>query len=140
MKKAMCIVTLASVLAVFAGCASLGKGASDEELIQQTLDQWTAGLVEKDMDKFAATISENFKARESDTKEDLVNFVQQGIDSGYFEDAAVSREDAEYVMEEGKCDVYPIDLSSSMGSVSVGVILTKEEGKWLVSSLEVDGM
>ena len=140
MKKVLFTIAVAGVLVLTSGCASLGKGPSDEELIQQTLDQWSAGLVEKDVDKLAATISENFSAREADTKEELIDFIRQGIDAGYFEDAEVTREDAEYTIEEGKCDVYPVDLSSSMGSVSVGIILSKEDGKWLVSGLEVDGM
>jgi len=140
MKNVICAISLTAVLVLTAGCASLGKGPTDEELIQQTLDQWSAGLVEKDVDKLAATISENFSAQEADTKEELIEFIRQGIDAGYFEDAEVSREDAEYTMEEGKCDVYPVDLSSSMGSVSVGIILSKEDSKWLVTGLEVDGM
>ncbi len=116
------------------------KVPSDEDLIQQTLDQWALGLTERDMDKFLATISESFSAGPADSKESLANFIRQGIDAGYLDGAEVSREDAQYTMEEALCKVYPVDLMSNAGAVSVEVVLKKENGKWLVSGLEVDGM
>ena len=134
----MCILTAAIVL--ITSCSTLGKGPSDEELIQQTLDKWGTGLAEQDMDKFMATISESFKAGPAESKQALAEFIRQGIDAGYLDGAQVSREEAQYTLEESSCSVYPIDLASNAGSVSVELLLTKEEGKWLVSGMEVDGL
>ena len=140
MKQVSYIVILSATAVLFAGCATTGKGPSDEERIQMTLDQWSAGLVEQDMEKFMATISESFKAGPAESKEALAEFIRQGIEAGYLDGAEVSREEAQYTLEESSCSVYPVDLMSNAGSVSVELLLTKEEGGWLVSGMEVDGL
>lgn len=140
MKQAYYIAILSATVILFSGCATTGKGPSDEERIQMTLDQWSAGLVEQDMNKFLGTISESFKVGPAESKEALAEFIRQGIEAGYLDGAEVSREEAQYTLEESSCSVYPVDLMSNAGSVSVELRLTKEEGGWLVSGMEVDGL
>jgi hypothetical protein len=43
-------------------------------------------------------------------------------------------------MKDGKCTVYPVDLSGAAGSVASELTLAKEEGGWLVVGMEVDGL
>lgn len=140
MKKAMCLLSMTVLLALVSGCATTGKGMSDEEMIQLTLDTWGAGLVEKDLEKFLSTISESFSAPQAADKETLGNFIQQAIEAGYIDDAEVTREDAQYTIEGDTCSVYPVDLMSSAGAVAVELQLTKEEDQWLVTGLEIDGI
>ena len=140
MKKAGLVLVVVSAMVMVAGCATTPEGPTDEELIQQTLDQFSAAIIEKDIDKLGAILSEKFSAPEEESKQDFLDFMQSAIDSGYLDDAEVSREDAQQTMGEGTCDVYPVDLMSSAGSVSVELHLTKEDGGWLITSLDVDGM
>lgn len=133
----VCVLVLPVILL---GCVTAGKKLSDKELIQQTIDQWGTGLIEKDLDKFLSTISESFSSSQASDKATLASFIEQAIDAGYIDDAQFSREDAQYTIEGSSCTVYPIDLSSSAGSVSVELKLTCENGQWLISGMEVDGL
>ena len=65
------------MMAVVVGCATSGSGLSDEEKVRKQLDQWSQGLIEQDLDKFLATISEKFSARQAPDKETLAGFIQQ---------------------------------------------------------------
>lgn len=140
MKQAVYVITVFSVMIMVAGCVTANKGPSDEELIQRMLDQFSEAIVEKSVEKLGAIVSEKFSGPEANTKQEFLDFIASAIDSGYLDDAEVSREDAEYTMGDGTCAVYPIDLMSSAGSVSVELNLTKEEGNWFITGLNVDGM
>lgn len=138
--KRVTLTVSAVILAIFmAGCATV-SGPSDDEMIQNTLAAWSAGLAEQNVEKFLGTISENFQADQSADKATLGEFIQDAIDAGYLEEAEVSLDSAQYTKEGDKCTVYPIDLMSMAGSVAVELVLTKEEGKWLVTGMSVDGL
>ncbi len=121
------------------GCAGM-KGPSDEELARQTCDAWAAALIAKDVEKFKATISDDFTSGQAEDKEALCGFIQEAIDSGYLDEAEVVFENAAFTMADGKCTVYPVDLSSAAGSVAAELTLSKADGKWLVTGMEVDGL
>ncbi|HDP33557.1 MAG TPA: hypothetical protein ENN29_00430 [Candidatus Hydrogenedentes bacterium] len=142
MKKIVLLNGLVMVLfaALVTGCATGGSGLSDEEMVRLQLDQWSQGLIEQDMDKFLATISENFTARQAPDKETLAGFIEQAIEAGYLDEAEVSLEDAQFTIVDGVCSVYPVDLMSIAGSVAVELTFTKEDGKWLVTGMDVDGL
>ena len=142
MKKTvvMGVMVLALTSAFVTGCATGGKALTDEELVRLQLDQWSQGLIAHDMEKFLATISENFSARQAPDKETLAGFIEQAIEAGYIEEAEVSLEDAQFTIENGVCSVYPVDLMSVAGSVSVELTFTKEDDKWLVTGMDVDGI
>ena len=122
-----------------AGCVT-AKGPSDEVLIQQTLDTWAKTLVAKDVDSFMVTFSEKFTSSQAADKATLAKFIKDAIDSGYLDDAKISFENAKRTLKDGKCTVYPVDLSGTAGSVASELTLAKEEGKWLVTGMEVDGL
>jgi len=141
MKRTMAWVCAGALLLTVAlvGCAGK-KGPSDEELVQQTLDAWAKTLVAKDVDSFMLTFSEKFTSSQAADKPTLAKFIKEAIESGYLDDAKVSYENAKRTMKDGTCTVYPVDLSSSAGSVAAALTLEKGEGKWLVIGMEVDGL
>ena len=142
MKKMVLMSVMAAILTtiVVTGCATGSSGPSDEEMIKMQLDKWSQGLIEKDLDKFMSTISENFSARQAEDKETLKGFIEQAIEAGYLEEAEVSTEDAQFSIENGVCSVYPVDLASMAGSVAVELTLTKEDTGWMVTGMDVDGI
>ena len=142
MKKTVstAIVALALCATIITGCATGGSKLTDEEMIQLQLDKWSQGLIEQDMDIFLATISENFSARQAPDKETLAGFIEQGIEAGYLEEAEVFLEDAQFTIENNLCSVYPVDLMSMAGSVAVELTFTKEDGNWLVTGMDIDGL
>jgi hypothetical protein len=139
-KTALMLCAVALLLALgMAGCAGK-KGPSDEVLIQQTLDMWAKTLVAKDVDSFMTNFSEKFASSQAADKKTLANFIKEAVQSGYLDDAKVSYENAQRTMKDGKCTVYPVDLSGAAGSVAAELTLAKEEGRWLVVGMEVDGL
>lgn len=139
MKRVTLTIAAALLAVTMAGCATVG-GPSDDEMIQNTLAAWSAGLTEQNVEKCLGTISENFSADQSADKAKLGEFIQDAIDAGYLEEAEVSLDSAQYTKEGDKCTVYPVDLMSAAGSVAVELVLTKEEGKWLITGMSVDGL
>ncbi len=139
MKRVTLTIAAALLAMAVAGCATV-SGPTDDEMIQNTLAAWSAGLTEQNIDKFLGAISENFTADQSADKAKLGEFIKDAIDAGYLEEAEVSLESAQYTKEGDKCTVYPVDLMSMAGSVAVELELTKEEGKWLITGMSVDGL
>ena len=133
-------VAISLVLTLVVGCATTGSGLSDEEMVRQQLDLWSQGLIEQDLDMFLATISDSFSARQAPDKETLAGFIEQAIQAGYLDEAEVGLEDAQFTIENDVCSVYPVDLMSIAGSVAVELTFTKENGKWLVSGMDIDGI
>ena len=134
------LIALALASTLVTGCATGGPKLTDEEMVKLQLDAWSQGLIEKDMEKFLSTISENFSARQAPDKETLAGFIKEGIEAGYLEEAEVSLEDAQFTIENDVCSVYPVDLMSMAGSVAVELTFTKEDGNWMVTGMDIDGL
>lgn len=133
-------IPLALTLVLAAGCATMGTTLSDEELVRMQIDRWAQGLIEEDMDGFLSTISDSFATSMAPDKEALAGFISQAIDAGYLDGAEIDLQDAQFNFDGDLCSVYPIDLMSMAGSVSVELIFTKEAGQWMITGMEVDGL
>jgi ketosteroid isomerase-like protein len=118
--------------ALLAGCASLGKGPSDQEQIQSALAAWKDALEAKNVDNLMALYSENF-ASDRQNKEGVRRFVQGAIDQGYLDKPVIVVEDATITVEGDKATARPVSLSSPEGSIYLYLEFTKEEGKWLIT-------
>ncbi|MCK5863021.1 MAG: hypothetical protein KAH38_11080 [Candidatus Hydrogenedentes bacterium] len=142
MKKTvlMSVAVLSMTAMLVTGCVTSGPSLSDEELVQLKVEQWSQGLIENDLDKFLATISESFSSRQADDKAELGGFIEEAIEAGYLEEAEVFLEDAQFTIEEGVCSVYPIDLMSSAGSVAIELTFIQEKGDWFVADMGIDGL
>jgi hypothetical protein len=127
------VLAAAMVVALVCGCATIGKGPSDEELITQTLDGYASGLVEQDIDKMMAAYSDDFETEDGLGKEDLREFMSGAIDQGYLDDVEADAEDCEIKIEDGKATAGPVVYSSAMGSITVEYTMKKEaDGVWRI--------
>ena len=141
MSKSFILGSVACVVAaMLAGCATGGKGASDEELIRSVLDVWAAGQAEQDADKVMTCYSEDFSNYEIPDKDAVRDFIEQAIDMGYYEGVEVLFDDAEIEIDGATATVYPIDWSSDAGEVTIETVLTKEAGDWLITDMEIEGL
>lgn len=139
MFRRLSLVVLAVVaVGMISGCATAPKGPSDEELIKQTIADWTAAAVAKDVDKVMAFVSPNFQSDTWADKEAYKEFVVESIDMGYLDDLTVSTEKAVIKIEGDKATVSPVDLEAAFGMAALDVELTKEGGKWLVTNVTMD--
>ena len=139
MKRVALTLAVALFAAVVTGCATTSK-PTDDEMIQTTIAAWSAGLTEKNVEKFLTSISEDFASDQAEDKATLGDFIKDAIDSGYLEEGEITLTDAQYTKEGDTCTVYPVDLASAAGSVSVALVLTKKDGNWLITAMSVDGL
>jgi hypothetical protein len=142
MKKFAALIAMLA-LVITAGCAT-GGGASDEELIDALLADYSAAAQAGDVDGIMALISDNFSHSdwdyEAESKAELEEFVQASKDEGNFEDVEIDLADVEVEIEGTTAEAYPIYWTVPAGSVTMGLTLTKEGGDWLVTDLEIEGL
>lgn len=129
----------ASLIAV--GCASMKK-VSDEELVQTTLNNVKAALEKKDIDALMATFSEDFEHPQVGDKTAARGLLEQGLNSGYADNGEVRIDQIQLSFSDDKKTVkaYPMDLTSSAGSVAVELVMAKEDKGWFVTTVNVDGI
>jgi ketosteroid isomerase-like protein len=136
------VATLALVLAV--GCATGGKGPSDEELISALLTTWEAGIMEKNVDKLLTTFSDDFSHSgmdfSADGKEELQQFVEDSIAMGYLDGVDISYDPSAIVVEGDTATIYPLYYSNTQGDVTVSMTAKKSAGAWLLTDMAIEGL
>jgi hypothetical protein len=125
------VVGLACVIGM-AGCATGPKGPTDQELITGTMNEWRAGLLEKNLDKILAAYSENYSDGEGRTKAQMREFIGGAISQGYLDNAQVDTTSTQIVITGDQAVANPITLSGPMGSITLSLTFKKEGDKWLV--------
>ena len=140
MKKQIAAVTSLVLLAfAVAGCVT-AKGPSDEELVKAATNTFIQGLVTKNPDAALTVVSPDFYHADAGDKAGLRNFIADAIDSGYLDDAEADMSATEYTLAEGKAKAYPIVINSAAGSATLGFELTKKDGAWLITGMDVEGV
>ena len=142
MKKSSIVKVSVVVLgaALMCGCATGPEGPTDEELIQARVTSFTEALLALDIDKLMATVSEDFYHLEVGDKAAAKDFLEQGMDSGYIDDGEVELAALEIEIEGDAATAYPIELSAPVGSVTIGLTLTKEKEGWFITEIDVEGI
>lgn len=125
--------------------ASAGSGAAEvtdpEAAVRGVVEKMKAALEEQSIDQLAELFSDEFYHPQVGGKEEAKTMLEMGLDSGYAEGGEVSLESMEITKEDdGSYSVYPIDLSSDMGSVAVEIVVKKEDGGWKITTLDVEGI
>jgi len=127
------LVLVAVMMSLFCGCETLGKGATDEERIAETLCQWKATTEAQDIEGMMATYSEDFSAENIAGKAVLREAMAQALEEGHFEDAAVDLEDAETVVEGQNATVAPIGMTGVFGAAEIGLDMKQDaDGVWRI--------
>lgn len=147
--SSLVVMSMVAMLSVL-GCAGMGKGPSDEELIRATIDKVKTALEAKNIDMLMETFAEDFEHPEVGGKQEVRPMLQLGLESGYAEEGKVDLANMQIkINDDGTASAYPIDLSSVAGAVSVELVLkkyevTNDKGKkvpsWLVKTINVDGL
>ncbi len=130
----LCVVPAVALLVC--GCATFGRGPSDEQLIGNTLAEWKAGLVEENLDRFIATFSEDFSSSQGGGKAEIGDFIGGAMEQGYLEGVEVNVEDAEIKIEGDTATASPVELDGVFGVMTFGVTLKKEDGTWRIIGME----
>lgn len=114
--------------------------------VNEILDAVRAG----DVEKVLGLVSEDFYQPEVGDKESVKEYINQGKEMGLLENVPATIEqyegkvvldDTEVKIEDGEATVYPIDATSTEGSVTVELVLKKEsDGKWRVTGGDAYGI
>lgn len=138
----MVVIALAAV--ALAGCATGGKGPSDEEQIQALVAAWKAAVIAKNTDAIMATCSEAFSHAgyeyDAADKAALREFVDDCDDMGYFDDVEISCDGASTAIDGASATVTGIEFSNNQGSVTVDLVLKKEKAGWLITDMTIHGL
>lgn len=135
--KAVCCV---GIVALLAGCATGGKGPSDEEQIMAALEVWAAAQVAEDIDAMMVLFSDDFSTNDIADKDGLREFMEQAIDMGYFEGVEVSLADVEIEIDGDTATVYPIEWMSDAAELTMETTVKKEADGWKCVDLVIEGL
>lgn len=138
MKKLSISMGLAVVCAVvlLAGCAT----TPPEDLIKAQVGAFKAGIVAQNIDAIMAPFSEAFEHNEWGDKAGAKDFMKQAIDMGYLEGVEVNIDEVKVTVTGDKATAEPIEISGSFGSITVELAFTKEEGGWMITGLDAEGI
>lgn len=131
---------LLAVSLMVAGCLTGGKGPKPEDLIRQSLGDFKAGMESKDIDKVMSSISDNFSHYEWGDKASMRSFLADTFSQGDLDDAEVTYEDVEIVVEGDEATAYPVELMAVFGSATIELTFTNEGDAWLVTGMEIEGI
>jgi len=122
-------------LALVSGCAGIGKGPSDEELIRTLLEKWKTAAEALDIEAQMALCSESLESTWGDRKA-TKEFLLDAKDKGYLEDMKVFIDEAETTVDGDVATVYPLEVASAMGGATLELTLAKEAGGWIITGME----
>lgn len=133
MYKSMLMVLLIGLL--LAGCATTPKMTPQEAAAKATAD-WAAAMESCDIEAIMASFSEGFEHYEWGDKAGAKQFLQSALDMGYLDGAEIDLTDAEYDVDGDTVTVYPVDLTSSAGAVTIELVFTEEPCGYMITGLD----
>lgn len=133
MQKTMLLLVIAGLF--IAGCATTAKMTPQEAAAKATND-WAEALGTGDIEAIMASFSENFEHSEWGDKAGAKQFLQSALDMGYLDGVEIDLTDAEYAVDGDTVTVYPVDLTSSAGAVTIELVFTKEKGGYMITGLD----
>lgn len=138
-------ITLTGIMLLTAfGCAHMGGGSSDSDLINETLTTWTEASKAKDIDKAMSVISENFKHDGDDYtaegKEAMRAVMEESLAMGSFDDLEISYDPEAITIDAGTAQVPEIEWDCAPGTAFIDLTLKKEQGSWRIVDADIEGM
>lgn len=122
---------------LFVGCATMGSGPSDEELLSRLTDECLAAGQAQDIDKMMTYFSEYFDHYEFGDKEGMRQYMQGVKDMGYLDGVQISAADAKITVQGDSANIYPIDMDGNFGSAVIEIDAKKEKDGWKVVSMDI---
>lgn len=119
------------------GCQLFG-GPSDETLVQETMSSFQESLLAQDVDAVLELYSENYSDAQGTTKSAVRTFLTAMSGGDGAAGLKLTIDEAVIVMnEDGTATATPVKLAAQGFNITATVTFTKEEGSWLISSMEM---
>ncbi len=136
------MAVLAALLVI--GCATGGKGPSDEEQVQGLLSSWKSALLEKNTDRILATYADSFAHAGFDyqgaDKKALRKFVEDCKQAGYYDGLELSWDKGATKIQGDTAIVSGIKATNYQGTVTIGLTAKKGKTGWLIADMSIEGL
>ncbi len=119
--------------------AETHAASPEEAILGQTIVYFNK-LVNKDLDGAMAGISDKFEHSEYGSKAKVKAFLEEAKQAGYLDDLRLIMDYAEVKFEGDKAVVYPVDVESSFGSITLELTCTKEGDTWKLTTMDIFGI
>jgi ketosteroid isomerase-like protein len=138
-KNAINVLVLGALISLvgLGGCATLGGGASDEELVLGALTAWRDALMNDDVEAALAIYSEDFEGMQGGGKDQTADMLHGASDSGDLADIEFIIEEATIIVDGDTAEAEPVVISADFGEFEMVFILAKEEGTWRFVGQEI---
>lgn len=128
-----------------AGAQDAAPAAAAEADLPTQFNEYIARFLEaarsEEVDALMDMVSKDFYQRDVGDKAALRGALENVIDMGYIEtygeDIEFITDDAEFELEGDTLTVYPVDIETPMGGVTVEITAQREDGAWKISGVEV---
>ena len=137
MKKVVVLSTIILGVAsmVVTGCATTGKGLSDEEQIQAQMQEGIDAIMAKDYDAFGKYVSESFYSSVIGDRDDLLAYLKNADEMGFLDELEVDLSETVITVEGDKGTIDSIMASGSFGYQGLSFDGVKENGVWMITGL-----
>lgn len=117
-----------------------GKKLSDEEQLKENANALIEAFKAKDVEKVMAHFSDKFQSSKLQDKAALQALIDMANNSGFLDGMELDSKDMKVAIEGEKATVAPVAISGGFGAGTASFICTKEGDKWMVTSMELDGI
>ncbi len=135
-RNALCMMGIAVLIAVMAGCATSGKAVSDEDLLDALKQKCAERIAEQDIDGLLAYYSDDFYCEPIGDKEKMRVFLEDAKSMGFLDDVELNFANATTVIQGDKASTNPVEISGYFGYVSATFHAEKRNGQWLITGME----
>lgn len=131
LKMGVCALAVVAL----AGCESIGGGGvSDEQLIQNLIDDAMAGLQAGDIDAMMANYADSFESDQGGGKAEMKEFLEGAKEQGFLDDIGVDMSNLVIAVDGDKASAKPINLEvAALGALTLEFELEKIDGAWQVT-------
>ena len=129
-------IRIACLLALLG--SQLNGGLPDETLISEFLNSFRQSVLAQDHDSFVSLFSDNESDAKGTARQSAREIMIALMDSGALYNLELPIKEANTVMnDDGTATVFPLRATGPNLNVTERLILVKEDGVWLISSIEI---
>jgi hypothetical protein len=125
-----------ALLYVASGCATLGGGPSDEDMLGELLLKYKACMEEGNAEGVIALYSENYESARGGTYEEMVERMREFIPRMAERDIELGIGEAEVQIDGDTARVGPIVSEGRNRTRRTILLCAKEDGSWLITGRE----
>jgi ketosteroid isomerase-like protein len=130
------IFTVLIMATVIVGCAGMGGGPSNEELIVQLVTDWKAAVMAKDVNGIVLTYAEDFRSPQGMGKEESRASLTGMFEEGVLDNLTINMDTAVVTVSDKTATFAPVQILGNMGEVTMDFeLVAQEDGSWLISAL-----